>query len=213
MGGETETKAPSDRDLRVSEDEREHVVGVLQKAIGRGLLDLDEFTERTDVALAARTRGELNAVLTDLPGLIHRDVLRQTMANPYVTGPQMFAPGQRIELNAKYSALHRTGAWLVPQAMLVRNKYGATKLDFSAAIIEFPVVRIELDIRWGSAEIIIPETASVDLNPDYRDQVRRHRGQDQAERPRGQPAVRAFRPGPRWFAERAQFTPRLLRLI
>ncbi|WP_370945808.1 DUF1707 domain-containing protein [Amycolatopsis sp. cg5] len=164
MGEETETKAPSDRDLRVSDEEREHVVSVLQKAIGRGLLDLDEFTERTDIALAARTRGELNAVLTDLPGLIHRDVLRQTVANPYVTGPQMFAPGQRIELNAKYSALHRTGAWLVPQAMLVRNKYGATKLDFSAAIIEFPVVHVELDIRWGSAEIIIPDSASVDLN-------------------------------------------------
>ncbi|MFC7618392.1 DUF1707 domain-containing protein [Actinokineospora soli] len=30
---------------------------MLQKAIGRGLLDLDEFTRRTDVALASRTRG------------------------------------------------------------------------------------------------------------------------------------------------------------
>jgi hypothetical protein len=61
------------RNLRVSDSEREHVVGLLQRAIGRGMLDLDEFTERTDVALAARTRGELNAVLVDLPGLTHRE--------------------------------------------------------------------------------------------------------------------------------------------
>ncbi|MGH8917408.1 MAG: DUF1707 SHOCT-like domain-containing protein, partial [Acidimicrobiales bacterium] len=54
----TETKPLTARDIRVSDDEREHVVGVLQKAIGLGMLNLDEFTERTDRALASRTRGE-----------------------------------------------------------------------------------------------------------------------------------------------------------
>nr|BFE47292.1 hypothetical protein GCM10017745_07190 [Saccharothrix mutabilis subsp. capreolus] len=43
------------RQWRVSDAEREHVVGVLQKAIGRGLITLDEFTERADTALAAKT--------------------------------------------------------------------------------------------------------------------------------------------------------------
>lgn len=59
------------RDLRVSDTEREHVVGLLQRAIGRGLIDLDEFTERTDIAYNAMTRGQLNVVLADLPGLVH----------------------------------------------------------------------------------------------------------------------------------------------
>jgi Domain of unknown function (DUF1707) len=64
------------RDLRVSDGEREHVVGLLQKAIGRGLLTLEEFSERTDVALAAKTRGELNLVLIDLPGMVHPEALK-----------------------------------------------------------------------------------------------------------------------------------------
>ncbi|NUT96516.1 MAG: DUF1707 domain-containing protein, partial [Saccharothrix sp.] len=51
------------RQWRVSDAEREHVVGVLQKAIGRGLITLDEFTERADTALAAKTREQLNTVL------------------------------------------------------------------------------------------------------------------------------------------------------
>jgi hypothetical protein len=163
-----ETKPLSQRDLRVSDDEREHVVGVLQKAIGRGMLDLDEFTERTDIALAARTRGELNAVLTDLPGLIHRDALQPASGpgpQPYAPGPApSYGPGQRLELTAKYSSLNRGGYWEVPPALLVRNKYGSTRLDFSQAHVAHAVVYIELDSKWGSVEIIVPETASVDVN-------------------------------------------------
>ncbi|GAA5106207.1 hypothetical protein GCM10025762_10110 [Haloechinothrix salitolerans] len=65
------------RDLRVSDAEREHVVSLLQRAIGRGLIDLDEFTERTDIAYNAMTRGQLNIVLADLPGLVHVDAPRR----------------------------------------------------------------------------------------------------------------------------------------
>ncbi|NMM84496.1 hypothetical protein B2J88_08980 [Rhodococcus sp. SRB_17] len=57
------------RNLRVSDAEREHVGELLQKAVGQGMLSLGEFTERMDTALAAKTRGELNAVLADLPGI------------------------------------------------------------------------------------------------------------------------------------------------
>ncbi|MEU4248529.1 DUF1707 domain-containing protein [Amycolatopsis sp. NPDC026612] len=161
----TETKPLSERDLRVSDDEREHVVGVLQKAIGRGMLDLDEFTERTDRALASRTRGELNAVLADLAGLYHpAAAVAAAPAYAPPVGYGGFSPGRRFELNAKYSSLHRGGPWVVPSEMVVRNKYGSTKLDFTEAQVQSPVVHIELDARWGSVEIIIPEHAAVDLN-------------------------------------------------
>ncbi len=161
----TETKPLSERDLRVSDDEREHVVGVLQKAIGRGMIDLDEFTERTDRALASRTRGELNAVLADLAGLYH-PAAAMAAAPSYAAPPPAagFAPGRRFELNAKYSSLVRSGPWVVPPEMVVRNKYGSTKLDFTEAQVQSPVVHIELDAKWGSVEVIIPEHAAVDVN-------------------------------------------------
>ncbi|TVT56760.1 DUF1707 domain-containing protein [Amycolatopsis rhizosphaerae] len=156
MAEDTGTKPLAPRDLRVSDDEREHVIGVLQKAIGRGLLDLDEFTERTDVALAASTRGELNRVLADIPGLVNHEI-------PVPDGA-IRRTGPRLELTAKYSSLVRRGAWIVPPELVVRTKYGSTKLDFSEAQIGGSVVYVELDCKWGSVEVVIPEHASIDLN-------------------------------------------------
>lgn len=63
------------RMLRVSDAEREHIVGLLHKAVGRGLLDLNQFSERADIAYSATTRGELT--LADLPGLVHPDAPRR----------------------------------------------------------------------------------------------------------------------------------------
>lgn len=165
----TETKPLTGRDIRVSDAEREHVVEVLQKAIGLGMLNLDEFTERTDRALASKTRGELNAVLTDLPGLVHpaAGMVPRQQQNPWAPPPRhayAHPSGQVMELNGKYSALQRNGNWLVPESMVVRNKYGATKLDFSQAEIRHPVVHIELQAKWGPVEITIPESAAVDTN-------------------------------------------------
>jgi hypothetical protein len=44
-------------------------MSLLEKATGRGLITLGEFSERSAVVITAKTRGELNAVLLDLPGL------------------------------------------------------------------------------------------------------------------------------------------------
>ncbi|AXB48925.1 hypothetical protein A4R43_30660 [Amycolatopsis albispora] len=151
----------------MSDAEREHVVGVLQKAIGRGMLDLDEFTERTDKALASRTRGELNSVLADLPGLVHRDAAPVLATGAAPVPPNPYAPpsaGKPLELRAHGSNLKRSGQWQVPSHLRVRNKYASTKLDFTEAVLTSPVVYIELDTKWGGVELVVPEEAGVDLN-------------------------------------------------
>ena len=82
------------RDLRVSDREREHVVELLKTAIGRGLIDLDEFSERADTAYAARTRGELNKVLVDLPGLSHPEAIG--VAATATTAARAWQAGQEV---------------------------------------------------------------------------------------------------------------------
>lgn len=54
-------------DIRVSQQERERVVDLLRGHAGEGRLDLDELEQRVEAALAARTRGDLDALLADLP--------------------------------------------------------------------------------------------------------------------------------------------------
>jgi hypothetical protein len=136
------------RALRVSDAERAHVVEVLQKAIGHGLLSLDEFTERTDTALAAKTRGELNAVLVDLPGVTHSD-------------PESPVREKPVELRANMSSIKRDGAWTVPRELIIRNRMGSTELDFSEANIGYDEVRIALNVSGGSVKLLLPERASV----------------------------------------------------
>lgn len=143
------------RDLRVSDAEREHVVNLLQKAIGQGLITLEEFTERTDSALAARTRAELNAVLIDLPGMTHKDSSAPEDAP---------AARPRLELRNTMSKLSRTGRWAVPRELVVRNKMGACDLDFTEAAIDHDVVNIELDVTAGSVKLLLPQQAAVDVD-------------------------------------------------
>lgn len=153
------------QDLRVSDAEREHIVGILEKAIGQGMLGLDEFTTRTDTALAARTRGQLNIVLADLPGLHHHDAAQQRRTHSGGwNAPPTGEPQDYLELTAHYSTLKRSGRWVVPNRLLVRNKYGETSLDFTEAEVAGKVVSVELNCKWGPVTLTIPEHASVDTS-------------------------------------------------
>jgi hypothetical protein len=57
----------SDNFQRASDAEREAVVEQLRLNCAEGRITMDEFGDRTTKALAARTGGELRAVLADLP--------------------------------------------------------------------------------------------------------------------------------------------------
>ncbi|HXR29268.1 MAG TPA: DUF1707 domain-containing protein [Solirubrobacteraceae bacterium] len=54
--------------LRASDSDREHVAERLREAATEGRLLTEELEQRLEVALSARTYGQLNAVLHDLPG-------------------------------------------------------------------------------------------------------------------------------------------------
>ena len=53
--------------LRASDADREAVVGRLRSAAVEGRLETEELDERVEAALRARTYGELDGLLTDLP--------------------------------------------------------------------------------------------------------------------------------------------------
>jgi hypothetical protein len=158
---------PDARSLRVSDAEREHVVDLLQRATGTGLLDLDEFTRRVDTALAARTRGELNVVLIDLPGMTHPERPAGARVQPR-SAPRSERPSGVVdatgttELRAMLGSVTRRGEWDVPARLVVRAKVGSTELDFTEARIPHDVVEIVLDVVAGSVELRVPLGARVE---------------------------------------------------
>ena len=62
-----DSTVPTDANLRASDREREAIAAQLGDHLAAGRLDFAEFNQRLDAAFAATTRGQLDAVLRDLP--------------------------------------------------------------------------------------------------------------------------------------------------
>jgi fatty acid desaturase len=58
--------------LRASDSDRDRVAERLREATGEGRLRADELEDRLGVAFSARTYGELDALVADLPGPVDR---------------------------------------------------------------------------------------------------------------------------------------------
>jgi hypothetical protein len=65
----------SEPERRVSNAERERVVDILGAHMVSGSLTADELAVRSELVLSARTRGELERALRDLPPLPRRPIL------------------------------------------------------------------------------------------------------------------------------------------
>jgi Domain of unknown function (DUF1707) len=142
------TARPEDQ-LRATDAEREHVVELLQRAVGLGMLGLDEFGARADQALAAVTREHLSAVLLDLP-----------VDDAPVSG----RPEDVLVLRTRLSEVSRRGRWRVPKRVLISSRLGSTRLDFTSATLDHPTLAIELDVTAGSVDLLVPRGASVDTS-------------------------------------------------
>jgi hypothetical protein len=166
-GQRVSDNAPDAQSLRVSDAEREHIIGLLQRATGAGMLDLDEFTRRVDAALAARTRGELNVVVLDLPGMTHPEqptgtATRLTPIHTSQLTTTTVDSAGTTELRSVLGSVTRRGEWDVPARLVIRAKVGSTDLDFTAARIPHDVVEIELDVVAGSVEMRMPHGSRVE---------------------------------------------------
>lgn len=128
------------RDLRVSDAEREHVAGLLQKAVGRGLISLDEFTERMDTALASQTRRELNGVLVDLPYVQHQATTR--------AAPLLLRTGT--------ASLRQTGYWTVPAEITAEAGMGNILVDFTKADCPREEVTLRAACGTGNITVVVP---------------------------------------------------------
>src|SRR4051794_11512639 len=88
--------------VRASDAEREAAAGVLRAAAAEGRLETEELEGRLATAYAARTRGELTALLADLPRETPRPAPRRVRKPPRIPGRIGFserwrAPAQRPE--------------------------------------------------------------------------------------------------------------------
>lgn len=78
--------------IRASDADRERVAAALREHLAAGRLTLDEFSDRLDKAYAARTAGELDEIMSDLPGADLQQLAEAPARRPVGSPPSTRRP-------------------------------------------------------------------------------------------------------------------------
>jgi Domain of unknown function (DUF1707) len=80
-------------EMRVSDAEREAAAAELREHFASGRVNQDELNDRLAAVFAAKTRGDLNAIFTDLPSSGHGWASASAPGGDQTSGPGAFGPG------------------------------------------------------------------------------------------------------------------------
>jgi hypothetical protein len=139
--------------LRASHADRDRVVDVLRIAAGDGLLTAEELDERLELALSARTLGDLAPLTADLPPV---------SATGAVTGAEV-KDVVRIE-QVHSGAIERSGRWVVPRRLELAVYWCDVTLDFTDAVITQDTLRIDVDMAGKTLTLVTPPGVVVDTD-------------------------------------------------
>ncbi|WP_299563399.1 DUF1707 domain-containing protein [uncultured Mycolicibacterium sp.] len=134
--------------LRISDADRNGTLRRLHNAVALGLIDIEEFEQRSAAVSRARLREDLDALVGDLPG----------------PGAIVTSAADRVELRGVLSPLRRHGEWVVPTRLALVRRIGSVDLDLTRARFAGPIVVIELDVRFGSVDVRLPDGASASID-------------------------------------------------
>lgn len=141
-------REPDPSEIRVSDHDRDTAVELLHQHVTDGSLMLDEFADRMERALEARTRGDLDVLMSDLA--------------PAPVAPTRRARGRRLVL-AVMSGSKAKGRWRVGRSVTAVAVMGGCELDFRRAQIDAPEVHVTAVAVMGGIDIIVPEGIAVEL--------------------------------------------------
>jgi class 3 adenylate cyclase len=129
-----------------SHADRERVVEVLRTAAVDGRLTADDFDQRLEAALTARTLAGLEPLLAGLTAAVAAEV--QDLA--------------RIKCGS--GTAERRGSWVVPRRLEIDIGSGWVRLDFRHAVIVVPELRIDAQIVSGDLKLITRPGIVVDAD-------------------------------------------------
>lgn len=130
-------------ELRIGDTERESALTALGEHMSAGRLDIEEYGDRTAKVSAAKTRGELSALFTDLPAP-HPAFGAKTTPTA-VPVPQQPPAGPPMPINAGMPMSQRLMAAAMPMAVIL-----AVLLFFTAGHMwEFFLIPAAVGILGG----------------------------------------------------------------
>jgi hypothetical protein len=134
--------------VRASDADRERTITLLRDHAAEGRLTLEEFDERMESALAAKTHDELEALTRDLPAAPAEAPRRK---------PTRFAC-------ALFGSTERGGRIRVPRRLTSLVGFGNVDLDLRQATFDDDEVTIVAVGMFSSIDLYVPEGIDVDLH-------------------------------------------------
>ena len=141
-----------DQSLRVSDAERDQTLRVLGEHAAVGRLTLDELEERSSRALAAKTRGELATLISDLP----QEAGQESPAPALARKPVRW-------MVAIMSGSHRRGRFRAVGRINAVAIMGGDEIDLREAEIEGGELTINLVAIMGGANVYVPDSVELDV--------------------------------------------------
>jgi hypothetical protein len=154
--------APAAAQLRASDADRDRIADILRDALAEGRLTADEHAERVEGVLSAKTVGELEIFIQDLPAA-HGHRATASSYSPAPNRPTEGAiPAEADEhVVAVFSSAMRKGRWRAGRRMHAYAVFGSVEIDLSEAIFEYQQVVIKAISVFGNVEIRVPENVSL----------------------------------------------------
>ncbi|MFG3494372.1 DUF1707 domain-containing protein [Streptomyces sp. NPDC047928] len=148
--------------MRASDAERERVAERLRDAVAEGRLDMPEFEERLDAAYKARTRGELEPLVRDLPAPTTAAAF-PAAASDGGWPARIGRPATSRGGFAFWSGFSRRGAWTVGRDFTGVVVQGGGQIDLREAGFEDREIVIRCFALMGGIEVIVPPELHVEV--------------------------------------------------
>ncbi|MFE7773940.1 DUF1707 domain-containing protein [Streptomyces sp. NPDC057445] len=141
--------------IRASDADRDRVADILRDALAEGRLDADEHSDRIDAVYRAKTVGELEPIVGDLPA-----AGRRPDPVPHAYGPEAPA-GPTDNLVAIFSSSTRKGRWRVGARTNAFSLFGSVEIDLTEAMFGQRLTVINATSIFGNVEVRVPENISL----------------------------------------------------
>ncbi|MFC5169412.1 MULTISPECIES: DUF1707 SHOCT-like domain-containing protein [Streptomyces] len=148
---------PAPAGLRASDADRDRTADILRDAVAEGRLTAEEHAERIDLVYRAKTVGELEPLVQDLP--VPGGTARQPDPS-YGYGPEG-AAGPAENLVAVFSSSTRRGRWRVGGRTNAFALFGSIEIDLTEALFGQRLTVVNATSIFGSVEIKVPENISL----------------------------------------------------
>ncbi|WP_369376667.1 DUF1707 domain-containing protein [Streptomyces sp. cg36] len=153
--------------LRASDADRDRVADILREALAEGRLDAEEHAERIDGVYRAKTMGELEPLVSDLPAAAGGAARFAPQPPAYATAhapvpaDDEAAAGVAENLVAVFSASTRKGRWRIGRRTNAFALFGSIEIDLTEAYFAQRLSVINATSVFGNVEVRVPENVTL----------------------------------------------------